>query len=179
MDMSDQLHASVVSPPGKETTVPIGYEVWWAPEPVWKLWSREKYLAPAGNLTRPFSPQTVAIPTEQFRLMDAETDIINYSTNIVLSQTGYNQRTHLHSQYRYANIRKTHTSIILGKRWCHSWASLMKSGGTAPSILTSASLPIRITLGTHCRRGWVGPSRKNPCPYWKLNPDPSASQLVA
>jgi hypothetical protein len=51
--------------PGKEPPVPIGQETVWAPEPVWKLWRREKSwpcrkLNP-GRLAR--SPSPVAIPT--------------------------------------------------------------------------------------------------------------------
>jgi hypothetical protein len=32
----------VALPPGKESPVPIAEEAGWAPEPVWKLWRREK-----------------------------------------------------------------------------------------------------------------------------------------
>jgi hypothetical protein len=41
--------------PGKEPQVPIGYEVRWAPEPVWTLWRREKSCT-AGNRTRAVQP---------------------------------------------------------------------------------------------------------------------------
>jgi hypothetical protein len=112
MDMSGQLHASVVSTPRERAH---GCEARWAPDVICKLWSREKYLALQVIEPQPFSPQSVTIASKQFRLMYTEMAIINYSTNITLSQTGYNQRTHLHSQYRYANIRNTHTFIILGK----------------------------------------------------------------
>jgi hypothetical protein len=32
--MSGQFHAPAALPPGKEPSVPIGYEAGWAPEPV-------------------------------------------------------------------------------------------------------------------------------------------------
>jgi hypothetical protein len=44
--VSGQLHATAALPP-----VPIGPEVGWASEPVWKLWRREKSVAPAENPT--------------------------------------------------------------------------------------------------------------------------------
>jgi hypothetical protein len=37
MEVSDQLQA-----PATLSTVPIGYEIGWAPEPVWTRWRREK-----------------------------------------------------------------------------------------------------------------------------------------
>jgi hypothetical protein len=57
LDGGGQLH-----PWGKSPPVPIGYEVGWAPWPVWTLRSREKFLALAGNRTP--AVQHVAIPTE-------------------------------------------------------------------------------------------------------------------
>jgi hypothetical protein len=42
-------HTGPFIPPGNETPAHIGQEAGWAPEPVWKLWKREKSLAPAGN----------------------------------------------------------------------------------------------------------------------------------
>jgi hypothetical protein len=48
--------------PGKEPPVPIRQEAGWAPEPVWTLWSKEKYLSPARNRTLDFQP--VAIQTQ-------------------------------------------------------------------------------------------------------------------
>jgi hypothetical protein len=33
MEVSGQLHAPAVLPPGKGPLVPIGLEAWWAPEP--------------------------------------------------------------------------------------------------------------------------------------------------
>jgi hypothetical protein len=49
MEVSDQLHAPAALHPGKEPQVPTGEEAGWTPEPVWKLWRREKFLPPAGN----------------------------------------------------------------------------------------------------------------------------------
>jgi hypothetical protein len=37
MEMSDELHAPAVLPPGKEPPVPIGWEAGWTSEPVWTL----------------------------------------------------------------------------------------------------------------------------------------------
>jgi hypothetical protein len=45
------LHAPAALPPVKELSAPIAYEAGRAPELVWTLWRREKYLAPAGNRT--------------------------------------------------------------------------------------------------------------------------------
>jgi hypothetical protein len=42
LEISDQLHALAALLPGKETTIPIGYEAGWAPEAVWKTWKEEK-----------------------------------------------------------------------------------------------------------------------------------------
>jgi hypothetical protein len=61
-----QLHALAALPLEKESLLPIGYEVGWAPEPVRTLWSKEKSLAPAG--TRTPAVQPVAIPTDLSQL---------------------------------------------------------------------------------------------------------------
>jgi hypothetical protein len=53
---SGQHHAPPALPLGKSPPLPIGYEAGWAPESVWKLWSREKSLAPAGNRNRAVQP---------------------------------------------------------------------------------------------------------------------------
>jgi hypothetical protein len=37
--------------PRERTPVPVGYEAWWAPEPVWARWCREKFPTPAENRT--------------------------------------------------------------------------------------------------------------------------------
>jgi hypothetical protein len=66
MEVSGQLHASAAISPEKETMVPIGWEVGWAPEPGWILRSRVKSVSPAGNPNAAFQP--VAIPTELSRL---------------------------------------------------------------------------------------------------------------
>jgi hypothetical protein len=47
MEVRDQLHSPYALPPGKDLPVPNGYEVGWASEPGWRLWSREKCLGPA------------------------------------------------------------------------------------------------------------------------------------
>jgi hypothetical protein len=49
--MCGQLHAPVALLPGREPSVPIGYEAGLTPEPVWKLWRKEKFLVPTENLT--------------------------------------------------------------------------------------------------------------------------------
>jgi hypothetical protein len=38
MEVSGQLHASAALPPGKESLVPVGYEVGWVPEPFGTRW---------------------------------------------------------------------------------------------------------------------------------------------
>jgi hypothetical protein len=53
MEVSGQLHAPTALPLGKEPPVLIVYAAVWAPEPIW---SREKSLAPAGNLTPALQP---------------------------------------------------------------------------------------------------------------------------
>jgi hypothetical protein len=57
MEVSDQLHALVALPPGKEHLVPIGEEAGWAPELVWATW-RKQNLAPAGIRTPGYQPVT-------------------------------------------------------------------------------------------------------------------------
>jgi len=42
MEMSGQLYAPAALSPEIELSLPIGQEAWWAPEPVWTLWSGEK-----------------------------------------------------------------------------------------------------------------------------------------
>jgi hypothetical protein len=49
MEVSGQINAPLVLPPGIELLVPIGQETGWAPELGWTLWNREKSLAPAEN----------------------------------------------------------------------------------------------------------------------------------
>jgi hypothetical protein len=41
LEVSGQLHAPAALPPRKEPPVPIGEEVGWTSEPVWKSWRRE------------------------------------------------------------------------------------------------------------------------------------------
>jgi hypothetical protein len=54
--------------PPEEPPVTIEQEAVWAPEPVWKLWNREKSSAHAGNQTSAIEP--VAISTEIFGLRE-------------------------------------------------------------------------------------------------------------
>jgi hypothetical protein len=56
MEVSGQLEAPAPLLPGKDSTVRIGLEAGWAPEPVQMLWTRKKSLAPAENWTRAVQP---------------------------------------------------------------------------------------------------------------------------
>jgi hypothetical protein len=67
MEVSGQLHAPAALHLGRELPFPVVEETWWAPEPVWTLWSREKFL-PAIE-PRSSSPYPVALPTELSRLL--------------------------------------------------------------------------------------------------------------
>lgn len=65
--MRGQPHALADLLPGKEHPVPIEQGAMSAPEPVWMLWRREKYLALAGIRTQFLScpvHSMVAILTE-------------------------------------------------------------------------------------------------------------------
>jgi hypothetical protein len=46
MDVSGQIHAPAALASGKEPLLPIRREAGWDPEPVWKRWWREKFVAP-------------------------------------------------------------------------------------------------------------------------------------
>jgi hypothetical protein len=48
---SGQLQDPAALTPGKEHLLFNRLEVWWATEPVWTLWWREKFPAPAGTQT--------------------------------------------------------------------------------------------------------------------------------
>jgi hypothetical protein len=74
MEVSGLLHAPAPFTPEVRAPVPIKEEAGWAPEPVWTLGSREKYIAPTGNRTR-----DVAIPTELSGLN--VTDVIQIINN--------------------------------------------------------------------------------------------------
>jgi hypothetical protein len=63
-----QLHATSALISGKEPPLPNMYEAEWAPEPVWMLWLREKYLSLPEFEPRPSSPYSVAALTELSRL---------------------------------------------------------------------------------------------------------------
>jgi len=47
MKVSGQLHAPTALVPGKQPSIPSGYEAVWAAEPVWTWWQREKFPASA------------------------------------------------------------------------------------------------------------------------------------
>jgi hypothetical protein len=49
MELTGQLHVPDVLPP-----VPIGQEAGWVAKPVWRVWSREKSPASAGNQNSAF-----------------------------------------------------------------------------------------------------------------------------
>jgi len=57
MEVNGQLHAPAALSPGTLSTVPIGWEVEWGPEPVWAWWWREKIIPSLpGNESESFSP---------------------------------------------------------------------------------------------------------------------------
>jgi hypothetical protein len=66
MEVSGPLNALGALPLGKESSIPIEYEVGRAPEAVWTLWKKIKDLTPARNPTPLLQP--IAIPTELARL---------------------------------------------------------------------------------------------------------------
>jgi hypothetical protein len=47
-----QLHIPTALSPGKEFSVPIAYEAWWAIEPVWTLWKTDICLPLPGIESR-------------------------------------------------------------------------------------------------------------------------------
>jgi hypothetical protein len=49
MELSGQLHASASLALGEESSVHIGYEAEWVPDPMWTLYNREKFLFLARN----------------------------------------------------------------------------------------------------------------------------------
>jgi len=61
MEVSGQLHASAALLPGKESLVPIGWEAWWAPQPVWTRWWREKFQPPTGTRTPDHAARSPAL----------------------------------------------------------------------------------------------------------------------
>jgi hypothetical protein len=56
MEVSGQLHVPVPLIPGKEPPVSTGQKAERDPEPVWTLWSTEKFLTPTGNQTPAVQP---------------------------------------------------------------------------------------------------------------------------
>jgi hypothetical protein len=61
MEVTVQFDAPVALPPVKELPVPFDKEAWWASEPVWTIWRREKSYY-VGNRTRTVQP--IALPAE-------------------------------------------------------------------------------------------------------------------
>jgi hypothetical protein len=49
MEVSGQLQFSVALPHHEDPLVPVGLAAGWPSEAVWTLWSKEKYIPPAGN----------------------------------------------------------------------------------------------------------------------------------
>jgi hypothetical protein len=56
MEVSGQLHAAAALPRGNSPRYPLNKEAGWAPYLVFTLWSREEFLAPAGNRTPAIQP---------------------------------------------------------------------------------------------------------------------------
>lgn len=70
---------------GKEPSVPIEYEVGWAPETIWMVWSRETFYAATGNRTTAFQP--LATPTEPSHIFNNHSNFSHIS------------RSHIHSYW--------------------------------------------------------------------------------
>jgi hypothetical protein len=60
LEMSSQVYAPAALPPKKEPPVPIGWEVGWAPEPVWTTWRREDSWSYLDSNSNPSLVQRVA-----------------------------------------------------------------------------------------------------------------------
>jgi hypothetical protein len=56
MEVSGQVHVSIVLTPEKDSPVPIGQEAGWAPEPVWTLWKIENFPVSSENQTSVIQP---------------------------------------------------------------------------------------------------------------------------
>ena len=64
MEVRGYLHAPAPLSMGKESLIPIQWEVRWAPEPVWAFWIRDKAFTPSGFRTPYHSASTVvSVPT--------------------------------------------------------------------------------------------------------------------
>jgi hypothetical protein len=59
MEVSGQLHDLTALAPGKEPSVPIGYEAGWTPEPVWTTWKRENSWSYHDSNSNPLVVQPV------------------------------------------------------------------------------------------------------------------------
>jgi hypothetical protein len=60
LEVSGQLHSPTTLPPGKEPSVPIGYEFGWTPQSVWTTWRRENSWPYGDSNSNPSVVQPIA-----------------------------------------------------------------------------------------------------------------------
>jgi hypothetical protein len=80
MEVSGHLHAAAALPPGKEPSVPIGYEVEWAPQPFRHGVEEKNSQPPSG-----FEPRSSDRPTDIKRntLIKQRINVVNAYRTLV------------------------------------------------------------------------------------------------
>jgi hypothetical protein len=103
MEMNGQLHVPAALPPGKQSLVPNVYEIWWASEPVWMLWRREKVIAPAGNRTPTIQP----VGSFSLYRLRYRGFMVNDKKKTGWREKGKNRSRKKGKQNKYANWKKS------------------------------------------------------------------------